>query len=151
MKRRVFLTAVTAIGAGCLHDFGGRSSDGGIDASGEIEITVNGEPIDLTQERLQAENADNSSLAFHFHEGDGLWYMEGERVTFAEGIDLLPYFGYEKGDAGHSLTYDGTTYAESDGGTEVSFSADGEEVEPTEYELRGGESLRIEVETGGDG
>lgn len=145
MRRRSFLAIFATVGAtGCLH---GAEEEGRIEEEGEMEIVVNGEPIDLTQERLQAEKAENASLAFHFHEGDGLWYMEGERVTFGEGIDLLPYFAYEQRNGGHVLTYDGTTYDESEEGTEIMFSVDGESVDPTEYELQGGESLRVEVET----
>jgi len=144
MKRRTILVSLATVGVtGCLHDSGKQDM---VNEKGEIEITVNGEPIDLTQERLQSENAENSSLAFHFHDSDGLWYMEGERVTFAEGIDLLPYFAYEK-ETGHVLTYDGKTYDEADKGTEISFSVGSEVIDPTEYELRGGESLRVEVKT----
>jgi len=145
MRRRVFLASVATVGAtGCLH---GPEEEGRIEEEGEMEVVIDGDTIDLTQERLQAENAENASLAFHFHEGDGKWYMEGERVTFAKGIDLLPYFAYERSDAGDALTYDGTTYDENDEGTELIFTVDGEVVEPTEYELQNDETLRVEVVT----
>ena len=116
---------------------------------GTLEVVVDGEPIDLSADRFQAEHADEYSIDFHFHEFDDYWYMEGDRVTFAGGIDRLPHFAYEETVRGHVVTADGTTYDEADEGTAIEFEANGKPVDPTEYDVRDGDELRVEIETDG--
>lgn len=142
-------------GAGDPDDDGDDTDPGGsdgddeqIDASGDIAVAIDGEPVDLSADRYQAEHADEA-LAFHLHEGDDQWYMEGtERVTFGEAVDLLPHFGYERADGHDVVTLDDETYHAGDDGTEIAFSVDGETVDPTSYELRDGDDLRLEITTG---
>ena len=147
MNRRAVIagtgtTALVAL-AGCLfadeeHDYD----------RGEITVVVDGEPVDLSADRFQAEHAENESIAFHLHEGDEHWYMEGEEpVTFAEGIDLLPHFAYERRDGAHVVTIDYTEYDGSEQGTELTFLVDGDPVDPTEYEVSDGDELRLEITT----
>ncbi|AEH36053.1 hypothetical protein [Halopiger xanaduensis] len=149
MNRRTVLAATGAVGlgslAGCLSDVIG--SQGHDYERGTIDVTVNGEPIDLEAPRFQAENADNSSMDFHLHEGHEHWYMEGDRVTFAEGIDLLPHFAYEQMDGAHVVTIDGTVYDGRDDETDIAFTVNGDEVDPTETEIHDGDSLQLEVTT----
>lgn len=150
MNRRAVLAAAGAVGlgslAGCLSDvIGSRGHDY---ERGTIEVVVNGDPVDLEAPRFQAENADES-IDFHLHEGDEYWYMEGDRVTFAEGIDLLPHFAYERTDGNHVVTIDGTVYDGRDDGTDITFAVNGDEVDPTETEIHDGDSLRLEVTTDG--
>lgn len=154
MKRRSLLAAASALAlsGGCLFDEDFGASDERLDATGTIEIEIDGAPVDLTEDRFQAEHADDHSLAFHLHEGDDHWYMEGERpVTFAEAIDLLPHFAYAQERGDHVVTVDGTTYDERDPGTDVAFAVDGDEVAPTEYELRDGDHLFVEIRTDAEG
>lgn len=161
MQRRTVLVGTASLLAlgGCLDvrsldgegDDGGDggddgSGDGEVNESGTIEVTVDGDPVDLTADRFQAEYADED-VRFHFHEGDDRWYMEGERVTFATGIDLLPRFGYERRGDAHVLTVDGTTYDSGEGGTAVAFRVDGEAVDPVDLEVRDGQHLVVEVTT----
>lgn len=163
MRRRTVLGALCAslALAGCTSDDDGSPDDdatvpepGGsegdserIDAKGDIEVVIDGEPVDLSADRFQAEHADES-VAFHLHEGDDHWYMEGdERVTFGEAIDLLPHFGYERSDGRDVVTVDGETYHGGDDGTELAFSVGGDPVDPTSYELRDGDDLRLEITT----
>lgn len=120
------------------------------DASGEIDLVVDGEPFDLSQDRFQAEHAEDEALAFHLHEGDDDWYMEGsESVTFGEGLDLLPHFSYGRQGGYHALAVDETAYDERDDGTELAFFVDGSVVNPTAWELGDGQDLLVEVGTGG--
>lgn len=165
MRRRTVLGALCATLsiAGCTTDDGdgGADDDGDvpepdgsdgegeqIDAKGDIEVVIDGDPVDLSADRFQAEHADES-VAFHLHEGDDHWYMEGnERVTFGEAIDHLPHFEYERADGADAVTVDGETYRGGDGGSEIVFSVGGDAVDPTSYELRDGDDLRLEITTG---
>lgn len=115
--------------------------------SGTIEVSVDGEPVDLTADRFQAEYADED-VRFHFHAGDDRWHMEHERVTIAEGIDLLPRFTYGREDGAHVVTVDGTTYDGRDAATEISFRVDGESVDTESYEVKGGDHVDVEITTG---
>lgn len=146
-RRRLLLAAWSFALAGCpaTEDDDGER----LDASGTIEVVIDGEPLDLTRDRFVAEHAEDSSIAFHLHEGSEEWFMEGrERVTFAEGLDLLPHVSHERVDAQDVLTVDGTTYDEREG-TDIGFTVDGEPVDPATYEVRGGDALRVEIATGG--
>lgn len=143
MQRRTVLAGVSSVPflAGCL-------SDDGVNASGDIEIVIDGDPIDLSADRYQAENAENHSVRFHLHDGDENWYMEGEEpVTIAEGIDLLPHFRFETIEGNHVLEHDGVTYDEADATTELRALVDGEPVDPASYVPEDGDGLRLEVTT----
>ncbi|MFP4591082.1 MAG: hypothetical protein ACLFM8_06445 [Halobacteriales archaeon] len=142
MRRRTLIAGVAIALAGCLGD------DERLDARGDIAVTVDGEPVDLTADRFQAEHVEDAPLDFHLHEGDDDWYMEGERrVTVAEAIDLLPAFGYERTDDGVELTIDGTTYDLASSAVEVTYLVDGVRVDPEDHRLADGETVHIEVET----
>ena len=148
-RRSILATAALALGAGCTGLFG---DDAEIDnfERGEIDVLVDGEPVDLSADRFQAEHAPNHSIDFHFHEFDEYWYMEGERVTFAEGLDLLPFFTFEEADGAVVLTADRTTYDEREPDVEIEFFVDDEPVDPTTHAVSDGEYLRVEIETGSD-
>lgn len=120
-----------------------------IDASGEIDVLVDGEPFDLSQDRFQAEHAEDYAMAFHLHEDSEKWYMEDwERVTLGEGLDLLPHVSYDREDGRHVLVIDGTEYDERTPGTELAFFVDGELVNPAAYDLEDGNELLVEITTG---
>lgn len=142
---------VRSVGDGGAGDAGGAGGDGSGDGefyeSGPMEVTVDGEAVDLTADRFQAEHADED-IRFHFHEGDDLWHMERERVTFATAVDLLPRFAYAREDDAHVVTVDGTTYDGREQGTEIAFRVDGDPVDPTAHEVRDGQHLVVAVTTG---
>lgn len=147
MRRRSVVVAAAVALAGCLGDDGSAS----VDARGDIEVMVDGDPVDLGADRFQAEHAEGSSPAFHLHEGDEHWYMEGDRrVTLAEAIDLLPRFGYTSTDDGIAITVDGVTYHTGQPGTSLTCYVDGERVDPMAHRLADGESIRIELSTSAD-
>lgn len=145
MKRRAVVLGVVGLATlgGCLSE-----DDDRIDERGEIEIVIDGDPVDLSEDRYQAEHADNYSVDFHLHEGTDDWFMEGEeRVTFGEAIDLLPYFSFETVDGDHVVEHDGTVYDEGDEGTEMAFVVNEDDVEPTEYTLEDGDAMVLEITT----
>ncbi|QFU82158.1 hypothetical protein [Natronorubrum aibiense] len=146
MNRRSAIVATASLVslAGCIF------TDGEVEYErGEIDVVVDDTPVDLAADRFQSENDDDDSLSFHLHEQDDYWYMEGpEPVTFAEGLDLLPNFAYERRDDHHVVSIDDTTYDGSDSGTELTFLVDDESVDPTEYVVQNGDHLRLEITTG---
>lgn len=147
MKRRAVILGASnlALLGGCLSD-----DDDRVDARGDITIVIDDSPVDLSEDRYSAEHAENHSVDFHLHEGSDEWFMEGEaRVTFAEAIDLLPHFAFATEGGDHVVEYDGTTYDEGGAGTEMWFVVDGDDVDPTEYTLRDGDELWLEVATDG--
>ncbi|ELZ06657.1 twin-arginine translocation signal domain-containing protein [Natrialba aegyptia] len=152
MQRRTVLSMAGAAGgmlalSGCLSNGGLFGSNDRINKNGEIAITVDGESFE-TKSQFQSENVDNESAAFHLHESNGRWYMEGEEpVTVAEGIDLLPSFEFEMASGTPVMTIDGTEYDASEPGTEISFRLDGEEIDPTEHEPVDGEEISVEITT----
>lgn len=150
MKRRQFVVAGTGLlASSTLAALSGCLGDDRLDERGEIEVVVDGEPVDLSADRFQSEHAQNDSAAFHLHDGEDRWFMEGtERVTVAEAIDLLPHFAYTGDGGDRVVTVDGSTYDTGDADTEIAFLIDGEPVDPEEYELQDGDSLRVEIETG---
>lgn len=151
MRRRGAVLSIAGLvsTAGCigLERLNGGGSDDRLDASGTIEITIDGSPVDLTRDRFQAEHAEDSALAFHLHDSDEYWYMEGrEPVSFAEAIDHIPHFEYASEDGKHVITYE-RVYDGREPETDVTLRVDGEGVDPTEYELQDGDHLEIEIAT----
>lgn len=127
---------------------GDRTDDGEFYASGTMEVLVDGNRVDLTADRFQAEYADED-IRFHFHEGDENWHMEEDRVTFAAAVDLLPRFAYERRDGAHVVTVDGESYDGRQAGTTIEFRVDGEPVDPVGYDVQDGDHLALEVTTDG--
>lgn len=154
VSRRAVLKPIGTVGAlsiaGCLRSYSDGQHGGGdrVDEKGDIEVVIDGSPVNLSEDRFQAEHADNTSMDFHLHESDDHWYMEGERrVTFAEAMDLLPYFEYTRQNDDHVIAFDGTDYDEGDPGTTITFIVNGDEVEPTDYTLQDGDDLLVEITT----
>ena len=151
MQRRTALVGLAGLVAtgGCLDvtPLSGED-DGDFHETGTMEVVVDGQDIDLSADRFQAEHAEED-VRFHFHEGDEQWHMEEERVTFARAVDLLPHFAYDRRDGAHVVTIDDTTYDASDPLTEVAFRVDGDPVDPATHEVRDGQHLVLEVTTDG--
>lgn len=147
MYRRTALAGVALLATGgCLDVAPLSGEDDEFHETGSMEVVVDGEAVDLTADRFQAEHADEDPR-FHFHEDDEKWHMERERVTFARAVDLLPHFAYERDDGAHVVTIDGTAYDAGDPLTEVAFRVDGEPVDPTDHRVRDGQHLVLEVTT----
>lgn len=134
--------------AGGLSGCTARTGEDRLDERGRIEIRIDGESVDLSADRFQAEHADDYAMEFHLHEGDDHWYMEGrERVTVAEALDLLPHIGFAITDDRQVLTIDDTTYDERDEHVEITVHVGEEPVNPDAYELRDGDAILVDVRT----
>lgn len=108
---------------------------------GDIEFVVNGSEVDFSQSKYQ--NASHQEH-FHFENGDAdPWHAHSWAVTLEYGMDTLQGINVSE----DSVTYNGTTYEASDPGTNVTVEVNGEPVDPEEYVLKDGDSVRIVVET----
>lgn len=111
---------------------------------GTMEMTVLGEPVDFSQRQYQVQDD-----RFHFEEGNGrVWHTHAEGVTLEYAMATLGFDVTE-----NSITYEGTTYRDSDPGVDVVIEVDGEPVDPKTHVLdgvtsatgEGGEHVRIAV------
>lgn len=108
---------------------------------GDITFAVNGTEVDFSEERYQT----NHQL-FHFEGGHAdPWHAHSYSITLKWAMDSLD--GIEVSE--DSVTYNGTTYDDSDAGTTVTIEVNGEPVDPSEYYLKDGDTVRIVVETEG--
>jgi hypothetical protein len=120
--------AQTPTGVGSVHYHGG------------IDVTVEGERIDFSQSQYQLQ-AD----AFHFENGNGeRWHVHARGVTLQWAMDTLG-FNVTR----NTVTFEGQTYRDSDPGTSVSVTVNGNAVDPPSYVLREGDTIEITVESGG--
>lgn len=117
---------------------------------GLINVTIDGQELDFSQSRFQRPR---EYAAFHFEGGDGrVWHKHASGVTLEYAMATLGIDVSED-----TVTFDGTTYRDSDAGTNVTVTVDGEPVDPETYELSGvseqnpqeGDFIRIIVTTDG--
>lgn len=110
---------------------------GGAHIHGPLDMTVLGNEVDFSQPQYQLQ-AD----AFHFEGGRGdRWHGHAEGVTLkwgmnSLGIDVTP----------DSVTYEGTTYNDSDPEYNVSVTVDGQSVNPSSYVLQRDDAISVIVE-----
>lgn len=143
-RRSVLATLGTFAGIGCL---GETDGDDEVFAYGDIDVVVDGEPVDLSADRFQAEYADDYAIEFHLHDFDDYWYMEGDRyVTVAEGIDLLPEMAFAVEDDDIVYELDGDRFDEATGDT-IEVTVDDEPVDPAAYVLQHGDHVIVDVTT----
>ncbi|WP_340101929.1 hypothetical protein [Salinibaculum salinum] len=104
---------------------------------GLINVTIDGQELDFSQSQFQRPQ---EFAAFHFEGGDGrVWHKHASGVTLEYAMATL---GIDVSD--DSVTFDGTTYRDSDTGTNVTVTVDGEPVGPETYELSGSSDQRPE-------
>jgi len=122
----------------------------GAHGHGLINVTIAGEEIDFSQPRYQRPG---EFRAFHFEGGNGrVWHKHASGVTLEYAMATLGI-----GISEDTVTVDGTTYRESDAGTNVTVTVNGDPVDPATYELAGasdenpqaGDFIKIVVETDG--
>lgn len=113
------------------------SNLGSVHSHGTIEVAIDGQRIDFSQSQYQ-EQAD----AFHFERGEGTrWHVHAQGVTLEYAMATL---GINVTDS--TVTYQGTTYRDSDSNTTVTITVNDEPVTPSEYVLQEGDRIRIIVE-----
>jgi uncharacterized protein (DUF1684 family) len=151
--------AVVGIVVFVTFGLGGSSGDDGVAAArtptnvggahthGTMEVVVLGDSVDFSRDRYQLR-----ANAFHFEAGEGtVWHVHAEGVTLEWAMSSL---GIEVTET--SVTFEGTTYRDSDPQYAVSVTVDGEPVDPETYVLQGvpdarnaasqGDHVRIVVE-----
>jgi hypothetical protein len=98
---------------------------------GTIEVIVDGRQLDFSKDRFQLR-----AECFHFERGRGrIWHTHCRDVTLGWALATLDIDASQT-----TLTYDGTTYRESEGWN-VSVTVNGDPVDVDEYVLRGAEPL----------
>lgn len=112
--------------------FGGGGEDlgqfGSAHEHGTIEMTVLGEQVDFSQAEYQ-----NVADRFHFEAGEGrVWHKHATGVTLAWGMDTLGI-----GLTEDSVTFQGTTYEDSDPEYDVTITVNDRPVDPEDYVLQG--------------
>lgn len=122
---------------------------GSVDEHGRINVTIDGKTVDFSKPRFQKPQ---QFRAFHFEGGNGkVWHKHASGVTLEYGMKTL---GIELNES--AVLYQGKLYRDSDPGTNVSITVNGEPVDPTTYVLQGvndpgnalqGDFVRITVRT----
>lgn len=154
----VFIAGNGGGGSGTVNDISVEQMPGDVSRSahghGPINVSINGVEIDFSQAEYQRPRRFS---AFHFEGGNGeIWHKHATGVTLEYAMATL---GFEVSE--DSVTIGGITYNDSDPGTSVSVTVNGEPVDPATYELQGastqnaaeGDFIRITVTTedGSDG
>lgn len=154
----VILASVAIVGY-VVFIAGGTDGNGntGPHVHGTMQATIADEELDFMDSRFA-----NNGNRFHFHGSEqdlydaNVWHVHGNGgVTLQFALETL---GIEVNDDGTTLTYNGTTYNDSDEGTDVQIQVDDESVEPGNYVLKGvrnesaaaqgqGDDVEILVET----
>lgn len=105
---------------------------------GPMNMTVDGERVDFSKQEYQQQ-----AVAFHFEGRNGdTWHVHAPGVTLEYGMATLGI-----GVTDDSVTFEGTTYENSDEGTTVVVEVNGNDVDPADYVLRDGDSIHILVES----
>lgn len=142
----IILVAIAAIAWGFLFSGGGDSSSSAQDAKieptavgsvhhhGNMEVVVGPSTVDFSQSKYQLQDR-----AFHFERGNGeTWHAHAQGVSLEYALETLGF----KDVTQNSVTFNGQTYAESDGDT-VEFIVNNRKVNPREYTLQDGDEIRV--------
>ena len=99
---------------------------------GTITASIDGQQLDFSRQQFQLQND-----YFHFEQGRGeRWHVHAKGVTLAYAMETL---GIEVSE--DELSYEGTTYTDESG--TVVVEVNGESVDPSQYVLQRGDSVRI--------
>ncbi|MFC6938798.1 hypothetical protein ACFQE8_02335 [Salinirubellus sp. GCM10025818] len=104
---------------------------------GPMQMVVLGEQVDFSRDEYQLRDD-----RFHFEGGDGsTWHAHATGITLDYAMESL---GFDV--TRTSVTYQGTTYEDSDDQYNVTVTVGGEQVNPEQYVLQEGDRIRIVVE-----
>lgn len=105
---------------------------------GTIDVVIDGNALDFSQEQYQLRDD-----AFHFENGNGQrWHKHSKGVTLEYGMSTLGI-----GVTDSSVTFQGTTYQESDANTNVTVTVNGDDIDPSSYVLQPDDHIRIVAES----
>lgn len=108
---------------------------------GTIDFTVDGEELDFTRDKYQQAGHNDH---FHFEGGHANpWHAHSAHVTLAYAMSTLEGINMTE----ESITYNGTTYSLDDEEGGATVKVNGEAVDPSEYYLKNGDSVTIEIES----
>jgi hypothetical protein len=103
---------------------------------GTMEMEILGDRVDFSQPQYQM-RAD----AFHFENQEGQrWHVHAQDVTLEWALATLDI---EVTDT--NVTFQGTTYEDSDPSYDVTITVNGEDVEPSTYVLQEGDTIQVIV------
>lgn len=106
---------------------------------GSINVTIDGQQLDFSRSRYQLQDR-----AFHFEGGNGdAWHVHAQGVTLQYAMATL---GINITDT--TVTFNGTTYRDSDADTTVRIQVNGNDVKPSKYVLKRDDNIEIFVRTG---
>jgi hypothetical protein len=109
----------------------------GVHKHGTMDVVILGEELDFSRARYQ-QQAD----AFHYEGNSGArWHVHARDVTLEWALQTL-----DIGVTDTSVSFEGTTYAQSDSSYRVAVTVNGEDIEPAQYVLQEGDNVRIVVE-----
>lgn len=120
---------------------------------GCLFFEIDGDLVDFTQPKYNLDNLEKErpeTVYFHFHKsahGPNEWSNEKKVVTFARALNLLPGIGYSQASSNHVVTYEGTTYRESDNGVDISIYEGAQEINPEEYEVQHNDNFWVQIDT----
>lgn len=108
---------------------------------GSITFAVDGEEVDFGRDKYQS--ADHNQF-FHFEGGAAdPWHAHSPNVTLGYAMSTLDGINV----TADSVTYENETYADGENGTSVTIEVNGDSVDPNEYVLKDGDSVRVIVDT----
>lgn len=116
---------------------------GSVHQHGTIEMTVDGKQIDFSQPQYQRPG---HNQAFHFEGGVGeIWHVHAQGVTLHYAMNTIDINVTDD-----TVTFNGTTYRDSDPEWEVVVQVNGEDVDPETYVLKGVRSEQAALNGEGD-
>lgn len=112
-------------------------SPGSVHYHGQITVEINGNQIDFSRSKFQLQDDH-----FHFENRDGSqWHVHSQRVTLGYAMHTLG-FVLDRG----LVSYNGNVYRDSTPGVDVTIQVNGKSVDPKNYVLKRGDTIRIIVE-----
>lgn len=107
---------------------------------GEMNVTVDGQAIDFSQEQYQLQDD-----YFHFERREGTrFHVHGQGVTLEYALETL-----DIGVTNTALSFDGTVYRDTNPDQRVVYRVNGEEVNPEQYVLERGDRIEVIAEETG--
>lgn len=103
---------------------------GSVHQHGTINMTVDGHVVDFSKPQFQEPQ---HNQAFHFEGGVGeIWHVHAQGVTLHYALNTIDINVTDD-----AVTFNGTTYRDSDPEWDVIVEVDGEDVDPVSYVLQG--------------
>lgn len=105
---------------------------------GSLSVTVNGHDVNFTESKHAM-----ADEYFHFHgdEGARKWHAHSHSLTLTYAISTFPGLNATN----DAITYENETFSQSDEDVNVTFTVNGESVDPSTYVLKDGDDVEVVV------